>query len=344
MAYTNGNGSRSSADLEREVNEQRNRIEARIGEIRDRLSPGQLLDEALSYTKHGGAQFASNLGQQVSANPLPAALVGIGLAWLMASNMNGGGQQPMPSRRSPQPPEDAYHPYAVVPGGAVTRTSHKADEAGEWWSEFQTETGSKFKARSDSLGNRAGHFVDESGKTFAGFIDSAGNRVRQFRDEGGNMLDDAMGWANHSWHDAQQGVGRAMHGVASGAERLVSGTRQLSGNLGGTMQSQADQMSRQLVSLYEQQPLIAGALAFAAGAALGAILPHTAQEDELIGEQADEVRRRASETAGQLYRQGKEQASEVYEEATDKASRLYGETKDRVAEVAGSNGGQTSMH
>ena len=55
MTYEN----KSSAELEREVEAQRNRVEARLGEIKDRLSPGQLLDEALSYTKHGGAHFAS---------------------------------------------------------------------------------------------------------------------------------------------------------------------------------------------------------------------------------------------------------------------------------------------
>ena len=54
------NGQKSSAELEREVSAQRDRVEARIGEIKDRLSPGQLIDEVLSYTKDGGGKFASN--------------------------------------------------------------------------------------------------------------------------------------------------------------------------------------------------------------------------------------------------------------------------------------------
>ena len=47
MTYDN----KSAAELEREVAEQRSRVESRIGEIKDRLSPGQLLDEALSYAR-----------------------------------------------------------------------------------------------------------------------------------------------------------------------------------------------------------------------------------------------------------------------------------------------------
>src|SRR3954465_5580220 len=83
------NGQKTSADLEREVSEQRDRVEARIGEIKERLSPGQLVDELLSYSKDGGGKFASNLGQQLTANPLPAALIGVGVAWLIGSNANG---------------------------------------------------------------------------------------------------------------------------------------------------------------------------------------------------------------------------------------------------------------
>ena len=135
--------SKSSAQIERELEAQRNRIETRIGEIRERLSPGQLLDEALSYTKHGGAHFAANLGQQVSANPMPAALVGVGLAWLIASNTQRQ-SQPAPLPRAFD--EDDF-PYAMVSSGGLKRTSHAADDAGQWWSEFQTDKGQTFKAK-----------------------------------------------------------------------------------------------------------------------------------------------------------------------------------------------------
>ena len=121
--------SRSSAQIERELDEQRTRIDARIGEIKERLSPGQLLDEALSYTKHGGAHFAANLGQQVSANPLPAALVGIGLAWLIASNTAGEkAARPAPLARAF---DEEDYPYARISSGGLKRISHRADDAGQ---------------------------------------------------------------------------------------------------------------------------------------------------------------------------------------------------------------------
>jgi hypothetical protein len=328
MTQSNGSTGKSSADVEREVNEQRSRVEARIGEIRDRLSPGQLLDEALSYTKHGGAHFAANLGQQVAANPLPAALAGIGIAWLIASSANGN-REPTPASVW-RDTEDDY-PYARISAGSIRRTRHATDDAGQWWSEFQTDSGETFRAQADESGHRAGHFTDQAGKRFAGFIDDAGNRVRQFQDEAGNRLDESLGWASHGWRQAQHGIGHAVHSATAGASalgsRAANSARQMSDAVGGNMQSQADVLSRQITTLFSEQPLIAGALAFAAGAALGAALPHTGQEDKLVGDQADKLRAKATRAAGDLYEQGKDQVSQAYERARETGDELYDQAK-----------------
>jgi len=367
MAYTDTSSStgKSSAELEREVEDQRNRVEARIGEIKDRLSPGQLIDELMSYTKDGGQHFAANLGQQVQANPLPAALLGVSLVWLMTSNMNkssAGSSDHHRASVSAWGDNPDNYPYAKVKTGGLKRISHKADEAGQWWSEFQSDAGDTFKARSTELGERAGHFTDQSGKMFSGFIDETGNRVSSFTDTAGNRLNDAMGWATHSWNDARHAIGDRIGGVASSARQmghdLASNTRdfsqnfasggrhlgqnvastgrQYAGSVQSTFQSQSDMIVREVGNLMESQPLIVGALAFAAGAALGAALPHTSQEDELIGEHADRLRGEAARRAGELYEQGKEQASHIYEEATSRAGQIYDEAKDKVADIASS--------
>jgi hypothetical protein len=260
--------------------------------------------------------------------------VGVGLAWLIASNVAPQPQGPAPWSRDD---EDMDYPYAKVPSGGLKRVSHSSDDAGQWWSEFETGEGSRYRAPADTLGRRAGHFTDEAGKKFSGFIDDAGNRVRSFQDEAGNTLDDAKGWASHSWNDMRHALSQQVRGAASNASQLgsnlISGGRDLGGNLGSTVQSGSDQLTRQITSLFDQQPLIAGALAFAAGAALGAALPHTAQEDELVGEQADKVRGKATEAASSLYDQGKQRASEVYEDVRDKAGQIYGDAKEQVADL-----------
>ena len=79
------------------------------------------------------------------------------------------------------------------------------------------------------------------------------------------------------------------------------------------------------------------------GAAVGAALPHTAQEDELLGEQADKLRGKAAKQAGKLYEQGKEKAAELYEDASAQAGEIYGDVKDKVADITNGQGGTPSM-
>jgi hypothetical protein len=306
---------KDSARLEREVEEQRQRVESRIGEIRDRLSPGQLVDEVLSYTKDGGQHFAANLGQTVANNPLPAALLGISLIWLMSGQ---GPRLAMPQGDAkPQRRDETEYPYASASGGRLRRISHAADDAGKWYSEFEDLGGKRYKAESNELGHRLGAFVDDTGRKFGGFIDDAGYRVREFQDEAGNRLDEAAGWASHRWHDVQEGVGAAIGQVAQQAQ-----------NLTGASQQQFNRVSNAVISSFDSQPLVAGALAFAAGAALGSTLPHTEQEDKLLGKAGDTARREAAHAASDIYETGKEKAAELYEKSKDGAARLYDDVRD----------------
>jgi ElaB/YqjD/DUF883 family membrane-anchored ribosome-binding protein len=73
----------SSEQLERQTEQSRAEVELTIDELRARLTPGQIVDEILSYARDGGRQFTSNLGRQVTNNPLPVVLIGAGLAWFL---------------------------------------------------------------------------------------------------------------------------------------------------------------------------------------------------------------------------------------------------------------------
>ncbi|MDB5539198.1 MAG: hypothetical protein JWQ89_925 [Devosia sp.] len=305
---------KDSAELEIEVEAQRQRIEDRIGEIKERLSPGQIVDELLSYTKNGGQHFAANLGQTVANNPLPAALLGISLVWLMSGQ---GPKLSMPHGESAPQRSEPDYPYATVTGG-LRRVSHAEDGSGKWYSEFEDTTGRRYKAESNALGERAGAFMDNAGRKFGGFIDEAGLRVRDFQDEAGNRLDEAAGWASHRWHDMQKGVSHALDQVGQQAQQL-----------GGAAQHQVDRTSRMIMDSFQNQPLVAGALAFAAGAALGAALPHTKQEDQTVGKLGDKVRSKAAEVTSDLYEEGKSRAADLYERGKEGAADLYDDLREQ---------------
>ncbi|HUG21528.1 DUF3618 domain-containing protein [Piscinibacter sp.] len=81
------NGHRRPEEIEAQIERTRSDLDQTLSAIESRLTPGQLMDQGLDYLRHSGArQYVSNLGESAKNDPLPLALVGVGLAWLMASN------------------------------------------------------------------------------------------------------------------------------------------------------------------------------------------------------------------------------------------------------------------
>ena len=75
--------------IERDLAATRTRMDRRLDELGDKLAPNQLVSDTLTQVTGGnGAAFAQTLIAKAKANPIPAALVGVGIAWLMASSQN----------------------------------------------------------------------------------------------------------------------------------------------------------------------------------------------------------------------------------------------------------------
>jgi hypothetical protein len=82
--------------LERETEQTRAEIADTLDELRARMTPGHILDQLTDRMNAGAtAAFARNLRDQAVNNPLPVALLGTGLAWLMVAGRrsSGGGDR-----------------------------------------------------------------------------------------------------------------------------------------------------------------------------------------------------------------------------------------------------------
>jgi len=78
---------KSSAELEQEAEDVRAQVTRTAESLRERMTPGQLLDEAMNYFRESDSALAvDNLKHQVRDNPLALALVGTGLVWLMTGS------------------------------------------------------------------------------------------------------------------------------------------------------------------------------------------------------------------------------------------------------------------
>jgi ElaB/YqjD/DUF883 family membrane-anchored ribosome-binding protein len=85
---------RSPEEIEREIEQTRNRMSRNIDELGDRLSPSNLKQEAKSAIKDAAQGAVSNVGEQarrtssrlvevIRENPLPVIAVGAGVTWLL---------------------------------------------------------------------------------------------------------------------------------------------------------------------------------------------------------------------------------------------------------------------
>ncbi len=86
------NGEASAEELQHDLDRTRADLNETLRAIEQRFSPGQMLDQALDYMKGGPKEYAHNLSEQVKDNPLPVALIGVGIAWLMMGPPRGKGE------------------------------------------------------------------------------------------------------------------------------------------------------------------------------------------------------------------------------------------------------------
>lgn len=77
---------RDPAELEQDIDRTRASLGRTVDELEHRLSPGELIDQALGMAREHGGEFATNLGRSVKNNPIPMLLTSVGLAWMMASS------------------------------------------------------------------------------------------------------------------------------------------------------------------------------------------------------------------------------------------------------------------
>jgi len=279
--YGTTNG-KSAAELEREVELQRDRVADTIDQIQTRLSPGQLLDELMDYTKGGAGDFAANLGRSVKDNPLPVALLGASLLWLMSGKNPIGGH----SGHSHAP----AHPY----GGGTAPVGYRPGD-------------------SDAVRHQAYH--DDHGHDGHGLADGlkhaaagAAEKVSHAADSAGEKLSGAAAGANARLHDARDALHSGVDHARDGLSHAGSGISQRAHDLQGSA-----------MNLFRDQPLVAGALAFAAGAAVGAAIPVSSKEREVFGDTAADAVSAVREAAAPYVEKGKDVVSKVVEEGKEVA-------------------------
>ena len=290
------------ARIERDLDETRSRLGSHLSELQDRLSPGQVLDDLMGYFRgsEGGA-FGHNLVESIRSNPMPAALTGIGLVWLMASNPrpDPAGSQPAsaigerPGARFSRYGRDNYDAMMVRLHEAEQGVTRHVDEADQAYSE-----------RLDTARGQAIGLARHTQETAASFSE----RVR-------DALSAAQSAVIGRAHDVRDRVGGAIGSLGAAAQSTAQDAAQYAG---GALSS-GSQAAGNLMAAISESPVVLGALGLAAGALLGALLPQSDQEEAALGSIARQARDTATSLAGEGLERGKRVAQAVAEKARDSA-------------------------
>ena len=242
----------------------------------------------------------------VRENPIPAALAGIGIAWLL---MN---------RRTPRnrteyrgtlngPAERGMRQLA----GRVSHVAHDVrDQAGD----LMHQVGNK----ADSLAHRAqGQVSDIAGQ--------AGQLAHRVQDQAGEYV----GQAGQLAHRVQDQAGQLAHRVQDQAGEMVHYAQDHSRQM-------VQQTRRTIQSTFEENPLAIGAVALAMGTAIGLALPRTELEDEWLGDARDQLMDKVGEVAHESLGQAKQAVEQLVSGETQQADGNASASKS----AAKSNEGQ----
>ncbi|WP_299961005.1 DUF3618 domain-containing protein [uncultured Roseobacter sp.] len=320
------NETRSPKEIEREIEEQRSDLTSNLEDLQDKFSIDTVVRQIGDQFREHGGDMGRSISDQVKANPIPLALTGIGLAWMMFGN--GAQEQSAQARIADHRDDDRYS--EVENDFRRTRerqgrtyvapTSYApAHNDGPSWSRDDADNGPSLTDRASSS---AAAMKDGASSAAASVSDAARSA--------GSKVSDAAASAKSSVAGATQ---TARDGMATAASRIAEGTETLSEESRKRViaaRQKALDLRRQTArsaqegvdvaaDFYDRQPLVVGALALAVGAALGSALPRTKAEDDLMGSQSNDLI---------------DQAERIFEEEKAKAMSVAKSVKDEVTDIA----------
>jgi ElaB/YqjD/DUF883 family membrane-anchored ribosome-binding protein len=76
---------KTPAELEAEVEDARSRIDRTVEALKDKMQPKELFDEATKMMGQTSNKVLTTAVEQLRENPIPIALIGLGVAWLAIS-------------------------------------------------------------------------------------------------------------------------------------------------------------------------------------------------------------------------------------------------------------------
>jgi ElaB/YqjD/DUF883 family membrane-anchored ribosome-binding protein len=243
------------------------------------------VEKMANNLREGSRGASTSLVGMIKENPIPAALVGFGLAWLFFGKL-----------------------------------SSDSNSSGGWRED---------QSYSDDRDQRYGYGYDYDqgryGNRYAGryegrYQDRYEDRYQEdmgVRDRVSNAASGVASGVSDAASNVASGVSEAADNVKYKAGEFVDQAQERVGMVGQQLKGSTRKVANKSQTMMQENPLMAGAVALALGAAVGLMLPVTERENELMGQARDQF---------------VDQAGGVVHETMDKAQRMVSQATEAAKE------------
>ncbi len=334
---------RSTDEIERELERDREQLKHSVESLQDTFSPENIMRTVTSNFRAHGGDIGKSISTAARDNPLALALTGVGLGWLIF------GQGPSAdriedrardlSRRDPakgtragrrDARDDAFiPPRGPVPSGDgpawFTDAGHgptASQRARAGLHNAQSAASDKMSAAGDRVSD-AGARVGAAGRSASDSVRAAGASVSDGVSRGAGRVRDRSEAIARSLSEGTESLSEsARERIIAARERAIE-AREQAGRYASRGVDQAQ-------DFFEEHPIVAGALAFAVGAAIAGALPRTRMEDEHFGEDSD----RLYHEAEAIFAEEKAKALRVADAAMGEARKQGEKARSDAEDVA----------
>lgn len=240
----------------------------------------------------------TSVADTIRQNPIPAALVGIGLGWLF---MNRSSAQPV-----------RYSGRGSVRGGG--RGSQVYNQGGrDYRVNYNTAQGNQpyyADAYEDQRFSQVGpRYQNQQSQGMVG------STISGARDAAGNVVDTVSDTASSVASTVSDTASNVASTVSNTASNVVDQAQETVSYLTDQAQYQAQRVEDRFQQALSNNPLAVGAITLALGTAVGLAIPQTQRENQLMGEARDTLIDRAQDVASETIEKVQRVASEVTDEA-----------------------------
>lgn len=151
----------SPEQIEKNIEKTRSGIHHTLNTLEEKLSPGQLMDQAIQYIRNGaGKEAISKISHSVQRHPVPVALTCAGVGWFLIANRTDNRRSSQNEKTETQNPESiSSKKDTPIARGWEDKNSLSRSDGG--LSRHKDEWQASAREKADTLKERTNDYLDQ---------------------------------------------------------------------------------------------------------------------------------------------------------------------------------------